>query len=695
MCGRPRECVDAESDTEEAGVAERQVWSPEDFWQVRLLSEMRLSPDGRQVAYTVDTQDRQQNERRSAIWLLDVESGESRQFTAGTTRDFAPRWSPDGTRLAFLSTRGGEKAQLFVVALDGGEARQLTAMRYGAGDPFWSGDSTWIGFEAEVREGETPVDDAQKDSATREREREEKADKPRIITRLQYRWDGKGYFEGRTHLFRVGLEGGAPEQLTEGDYDDGDGVSSPDGRFVAFLSDRADDRDANMTNDLWLLDLASRDVRRLTSAGFAHSYPAWSPDGSRIAVIAEPEIRDHAVYNETIRAIDVATGEISDLLGGRDISAGVGLYSDLPGTALTGPKWSADGTAITFLAQRGGGVDVLRVPVAGGAEPQRVLRAEYGEHMHIYDVALSGERLVLAASTPARLPDIYLSDAHAGGEHPRPLTDLNAELLASRPIASPERFAAPSFDGQQIESWLYRPTAGAESGAITPLAVWVHGGPHAAYGQSFFLLAQIFAARGYAVLYANPRGSTGYGEAFAQACDRDWGGGDYRDVLTAMDAAVARGGIDPDRVAIFGTSYGGYMTNWAVTQTERFKAAVTINSVTNLYTSFGTGDIDSVWAQGDYGWPWENQQFYLDRSPVMHAARVTTPIRIIAAEEDYRCPIAQSEEWFTWLKKFGRVPVDFVRMPGASHGVFASPRQRIARMRLVLEWIERYCPVAS
>jgi dipeptidyl aminopeptidase/acylaminoacyl peptidase len=204
--------------------------------------------------------------------------------------------------------------------------------------------------------------------------------------------------------------------------------------------------------------------------------------------------------------------------------------------------------------------------------------------------------------------------------------------------------------------------------------------------------AQMLTGLGYAVLHTNPRGSSGYGEAFAQACDHDWGGGDYRDVLAAVDAAITRGGIDSERLAVMGTSYGGYMTNWIVGQTDRFKAAVTINSVTNLFTSFGTGDIDSVWAAGDYGWPWEREAFYRERSPITYAARVTTPIRIIAAEEDYRCPIAQSEEYYTWLKKFGNVPVDFVRLPKASHGVFASPRQRVSRMELVFEWITRYCP---
>ncbi|MGH2515089.1 MAG: alpha/beta hydrolase family protein, partial [Ktedonobacterales bacterium] len=258
-----------------------------------------------------------------------------------------------------------------------------------------------------------------------------------------------------------------------------------------------------------------------------------------------------------------------------------------------------------------------------------------------------------------------------------------------RQAVEPERFDLAAFDGWAVEAWLYRPT---QTTGPAPLVLWIHGGPHGAYGQTFYLQAQILASRGYAVLHANPRGSTGYGERFAQACDSDWGGGDYKDLMAAVDATLARGGLDADRLAVMGTSYGGYMTNWIVGQTDRFKAAVTINSVTNLVTSFGTGDIDSVWAEGDYGWPWEREAFYKERSPITYATRMRTPLRIIGAEEDYRCPISQSEEFYVWLKKLGNAPVDFVRLPHASHSVFASPGQRVRRMELVLEWIERYCP---
>ncbi len=670
-------------------MADRQPWTPDDFWRMRFVTDMRLSPDGSRLAYTVESSDRDANESRAAIWLLDLASGATRQLTSGAKRDTSPRWSPDGTQLAFVSTRGDGPAQVWAIPVGGGEARQVTRLRHGASDPVWSADGRWLCVRAEVRPDDPAPASEPEDEAARKRREKDEADKPRIISRLQYRWDGKGYFEGRAHLFRVPLADGAPEPLTEGDYDNGDAACSPDGRYLAFVSDRTDERDANMQNDVWLLDLASRELRRLTDGHARVSHLCWSPDGRRLAFLSEPEICRPTRYNEALVVADVESGRLASLLDATDRTATNGIYNDTPGPSLSSPVWSSDGASIYLLSQRGGGVDVLRVAAAGGAVETVVDGT--GHVVEQVAVAPGADRLYALRCDPTRLWDIWAYALPAGGDA-LALTHVNTPLAEDRHTVAPERFTCETFDGQSVACWLYRPVA---SAAPAPLVLWVHGGPHGAFGQSFYMQAQMLAGKGYAVLYANPRGSTGYGEAFAQGCDYDWGGGDYRDLMAALDAALARGGLDPQRLTIMGTSYGGYMTNWAVTQTDRFKAAVTINSVTNLYSSFGTGDIDSVWAEGDYGWPWEREAFYRERSPITHVASVTTPIRIIAAEQDYRCPISQSEEWFTWLKKLGKVPVDFVRLPGASHSVFATPRQRIRRMELVFEWIERWVPVAS
>ena len=675
-------------------MTERRPLTPDDFWQMRFLTDTALAPDGQHLAYVVLSADREANQQRSAIWLLDLASGESRALTAGTARDTSPCWSPDGRLLAFTSDREGEGAQVYLLALAGGEARRLTHMRRGTRDPFWSSDGAWVGFESEVRPGEAPDAEPPHDAATRERERREEAERPRIITRLQYRWDGKGYFEGRRHLFRVRVGGGAVEALTDGDYDDSDGACSPDGRLLAFVSDRSDERDANDATDLWLLDLQSRALRRLSDGHAQITKPAWSPDGRHIACYAEPTVGTHSTYDTRLLVAEVATGRVSYPLDGAGRSAAALLYNDLPRPGGHAPVWSPDGATLLFATDWHGGTEVLRVPVAGG-EVATVL-ACHDHHLAQFALTPDARRLVALACQPTDLWAIWeypLAALTSAGE-PRRLTDLNGDLLAGRLLSVPERLSV-EVEGHPLDAWLCRPV-GPASTDNAPLVLYIHGGPHAAFGQSFSGQAQMLAGLGYAVLYANPRGSTGYGEAFAQACDHDWGGGDYRDLMAVVDAALARGGLDATRLAVTGPSYGGYMTNWIVTQTDRFAAAVTLNSVTNLASSFGTADIDSVWAPGDNGgWPWERAEYYRERSPLTHAPRVTTPIRIIAAENDYRCPISQSEEWYTWLKRLGRAPVDFVRLPGASHGVFATPRQRVLRQTLVIEWITRYCPSAG
>lgn len=670
-------------------MSERAPLTLDDFWSLRFITDMRLSPDGHAIAFVVQSADRAANETRSAIWLLDIRSGETRQLTSGEKRDASPRWSPDGRAIAFTSDREDETSQLYLLDLAGGEARRLTLTRRGAGEPFWSSDGAWIGFTSETRPGERALLERPRTAAEREQEKKDEADRPRIISRLQYRWDGKGYLEGRGKLFRVWLAEGRCEQLTDGDYDDMQATCSPDGRAIAFVSDREDSRDANMTSDLWLLDLETRATRRLTDASHAFEQPVWSPDGQRLACLATPRIRDHSYNNVAPMLISIDGSAPRNLFAGRDLSAEVGMYNDIPSPDQWTPAWSADGGAVYLLTQRRGGVDLLRVAADGSAIETVVA----GDDAHIaqFAVAPDAAHVYSVRCDPAHPWDIW--------EHPpvnaaaRQLTRINAATLDSRALTQPESFEYASFDGWRVEGWLFRPASAPEAGA--PLALKIHGGPHGAYGQTFFHTVQALVGKGYAVFYVNPRGSVGYGEAFAQACDHDWGGGDYRDIMAGVDAALARGGLDGSRMAVFGGSYGGYMTNWIIGHTDRFRAAVTINSVTNLITSFGTGDIDSVWAEGDYGWPWERADFYRERSPITYAPNITTPTRIIAAENDYRCPIAQSEELYTWLSALGRAPVDFVRMPGASHGVHATPRQHVRALELEHEWITRYCPVEA
>ncbi len=670
---------------------QRRMLTLEDTWAFKLITDMRLSPDGQRIAFTLETQDKELNEKRSAIWMLDVAEGTPRQFSSGTKHDTSPRWSADGRFLAFLSDRADEKSQVWVMPADGGEARKLTKMKNGVNELCWSPDGAWIAFTSEIGpDGKITNDDEPKDAKAREREERDEAERLRVVTRLQFRWDGRGLLEGRSHLFKINVASGELVRLTDGDYHHGEPAWSPDGRYIVVCSDRAEDRDANLSQDLWLIDPETKTERCLTDGTADVSLPAWSPDGQLIAYYMTPVLPRNSAANTHVMAIAREGGSPRDMSGHVDLDCRPAMLTDLFWGGTSAPQWSADNTWLYAVVTEHGSTNVFRFPVAGG-DPERV--TEGGQHIGLIAVPPDGRRLFTLLADVRNIWDIYQYDLDslpmaASG---RRLTEVNASLLSQVDLVEPERFTFKGPDDWEIDGWLYRPH-GAEAGALYPLVLWIHGGPFSSYGSTFYLWAQVLAARGYAALYVNPRGSSGSGEAFAQAVDFDWGGKDYEDIMAGVDAAIARGGIDPERMAVTGGSYGGYMTNWIIGHTGRFKAAITLNSVTNLTSSFGTGDIDSTYAERQYGLPWEAEAVYRERSPLTYAPNITTPTLIIHAENDYRCPIEQGEQLYVWLKKLGRAPVEFIRVPRSSHTINASPRQRLQVREKVFEWIERYVP---
>lgn len=646
---------------------------PADLTRIRFVSDAQVSPDGRAVAFVVTTLSEERDEYLSQIWLVDATGGEPRRFTAGPRRDTAPRWSPDGARLAFVSEREDrkKKGQLYVMPATGGEPVRLTDLRHGVSAPEWSPDGTRLAFVARVGGWVEPESEEEK----------RKSRPPRVITALKYRFNGEGFtYDRRPQIFTVAADGGEPRQVTEGDYDHVDPAWSPDGRALVFASARHDERDHDDASDIWLIPAEGGTPRRLTRTDGPAGHPAFSPAGDAVAYLGRAS-RNAFGRNVRLFTVPVAGGAPECRTLGFDRSCGpLGVQ----------PVWSGDGHALTIAAEDQGTLGLFRVE-PGDGPPRRVVA---GERVVVsYSASRDGSVLAFTASEPGAPAELFVCGAD-GGE--RRLTDLNRAFTREVTLARPERFRFERA-GFTVDAWIVKPH-GFEAGHRYPLLLNVHGGPHAQYGYPFFDEFQVQAGAGYGVLYANPRGSQGYGEAFASAVVGDWGGGDAADVQAALDLALSRfDWIDPERLGLLGGSYGGFMTSWIVGHSKRFRAACSERAVNVQTSMFGTSDIGFVFNQVELGGvlPWEDIAKYLERSPLTYAKDITTPLLILHSEDDLRCPIEQAEQLFVALKTLRREVV-FVRFPDENHELTRSgkPRHRLERFRILLEWFAKYLRAA-
>jgi len=643
------------------------------------VSEAQISPDGTRIAHTVGSVDLDADTARSAIWLVSAEGGEPVQFTAGTHRDSAPRWSPDGTRLAFLSDREG-KPQLYLLTLAGGEARRLTDLPDGAGVPVWSPDGGAIAFATSVSR-ETPPSDP--------KARERWAQRPRHLTTTAFKADGAGFVADRClRLFVVPTAGGEARALTDLSQDASEPAWSPDGATLAFVGARPEERDLEhpfgllAANGLFLVPAGGGEPRRLCTLAKL-GQPAFAPDGRSIAVHASgPDLTDR--FTEAhVWLVPLDGGEPHDLTP--DLDRGVQL--PFPPTPAPRPAWSADGARALFAIGDRGNVHLCSAGVQGGA-----LSVLLGGERELlaWSYAPAAERVAFVESDPRTPTEVAV--ARADGSAERRLTHLNDALLAELAWQPAERrtFATPHG---AIEGWLRRPSGGQTP---TPLLVLIHGGPQGAYGSAFLGLdgpaSHCAAARGWAVLMLNPTGSGSYGHAFATRLVGRWGEEDLPEQLAAVDALIAEGIADPERLAVAGYSYGGYMTSWVVGHTDRFKAAVIGAPVTNLESFHGTSDIGAPFGPAEMGGPLvEARETYRRLSPINYIDQVRTPCLVLHGEADDRCPIGQGEEWFVGLRARGQ-HAEMVRYPGGSHGfaMIGPPSHRLDFVQRLLAWIERY-----
>ena len=660
----------------------------DDYFRLETISDPQISPDGAWVAYQQDALDLEADESRTRIWMVAAGGGEPIPMTAEGEPASRPRFSPDGKYLSFLAARGDGEAQVWTLNRLGGEAIQLTEVEQGIESYEWSPDGTRL---AQVikdpkpgdDEGEEPGADSEADGdgdPEDEDEDEEEKPEPWVVTRRQFKVDYVGYLDSRRdHLYVFDIASGELRQITSGDYDDAAPAWSPDGKRIAFTSNRTADPDANYNTDIWVVDADATDPdaapTRVTANAGPDSSPVWSPDGAHLAYNAFIDT-DAIVYATQHLATAAASGGDERVLTER---LDRWVYS---------PRYSPDGRHIYFLLEDSAEQRLARLPAAGGPIERLTPGTSVVEEFALGPAGVIA-KLVSSPQNPPRLV-IESSGSEA-------IVDPNVELMAELGLGAVEEVTYRSADGTEIETFVVKPP-GFEEGKRYPTVLWIHGGPVAQYDYRFDFQAQLFAANGYLVLRPNPRGSSGYGQDFSLAIWRAWGESDYEDVIGAVDWAIARGWADPDRLGVGGWSYGGMLTNHVITKTDRFKGAITGASATLYVVNYGHDQYQRWW-EYELGLPWEpeSRPIWEQLSPFNRVDKIVTPTLIVCGEKDWNVPVINSEQLFMALKRLGRT-AELVVYPGEFHGI-ATPTFLQDRWQRYLDWFDRYvkgdAPAAS
>ena len=657
----------------EVGAPSR-TFRPQDVFALSQATDVRISPDGKRIAYTRATGDIMIDGMRQEIWLIDVASG--RQTPLGIPGSTRPRWSPDGTRLAFAKGGEGQKPQIHVRWLATGTDAAVTALPESPTDIAWSPDGTRIGFTMFV-----PTEAAKLGAPIAKPEGAKWAEPLKIIGEIRYRADGRGYLRpGYNHVFTVPADGGAARQLTFGDYEDGRSVSwTADGRRLLIASNRGKDPEREPNNsDVFAVDAETGALRQLTTRFGPDEQPVGSPDGKLIAFVGF----DDKLLGYQNKRLTVMNPD----------GSGVRVLTNVD-RDIDNPQWADDGKSIAFQYVDHGVTKVGRVDLAGRMSNVATGLAS-GELDRPYssgDYSISKSGLVaFTMGDPLRPGDVAIS---ARGGSARRLTDLNAGLFAGKSLAQVKPLAVTSSaDGLPIDAWIVTPPD-FDPNRKYPLILEIHGGPFASYGPVWSTDDQLYAAAGYIVVYANPRGSTSYGEEFANRIHHNYPSHDYDDLMSVVDTAIAGGHVDPNALFVTGGSGGGLLTAWIVGKTDRFKAAVSQKPVIDWASEVLTTDGYTSMAKYWFGkWPWEDPEQYWRRSPLSLVGNVKTPTAVMVGEDDHRTPPSEAEQYYAALQ-IRAVPTVLIRVPSASHGGLADrPSQLIAENAAILAWFERYRP---
>lgn len=651
------------------------VFSPRDVFDLQVASDPRIRPDGGAIAYVRIAYSVMTDRGERSIWLIDTRTGAQTPLVEGPAA-MSPRWSPDGTRLAYVATpAGGGAAQLHVRWMAQGLVSRLAALPDAPGDIAWSPDGRWIAFTMS-----SPSPPSTLGVPLPKPPGANWAEPIKVFDQVRYRSDVSGYLpRSHRHIWLVDADGGAPRQLTSGAFDDGRHLSwTPDGRFILFSGNRAEGWERQpLQSDVYQLSVADGALTQLTHASGPAQWPIASPDGRRIAYLGY--IDEHRPHQDLqLYVMD------------RDGSRARSLTASLD-RPIDAPRWAADGRSIHVVYVDRSVQKIARVSLSGRIED--VARNLSYEGLDLpyavggaYSVADDGA-VAFAQGTASHPSEVVL--VYRGAE--RRLTHLNAGLLESRTLAAVTRLpVASSFDGQAIDAWIMTPP-GFDPRRQYPLILEIHGGPYASYGELWSSEFQLYAAAGFVVLYANPRGSTSYGDRFASGIAHDFPGRDYDDLMSAVDAAIATGFVDPGNLFVTGGSGGGLLTAWIVGKTDRFRAAAVQRPVIN-WTSF-TLTTDQYTFMAPY-WmgklPWEDPARYWSHSPLSRMGAVKTPTMVLVGEADYRTPPGEAEQYYQALQLRG-VPTALVRVPGASHATLASRPSHLAQqVGAIVAWFNRY-----
>jgi dipeptidyl aminopeptidase/acylaminoacyl peptidase len=687
-----------------------------DLFSFNWIADPQVSPDGSRIAFVKTTVNDRKDGYNTAIWIVSSADGETRQLTGGT-RDTSPRWSPDGKLLAFVRVpeKDGrpDSPQLFMISLDGGEAWQVTTLVRGAGNPQWSPDGKMIAFangataEELAKQKETlpvpaPTSGAQPvasptPSASPKASPERESD-VRVITRAVYRSDSSGYldFKHPSHIWivdvpRTGADKVTPKQLTFGRYSDGNVTWARDSLSIYFVSDHRDEPYYELpTTDLYLVSISGGEPRKLTSFDMGAGAFAVSPDGKRVAFYSSTTKPVLSYSQPDLWVMDLsANAQPRNLTAGFDWDVGSGVGGDNAAPRGGGgnpPIWSADGRTIYAPFAKEGRTNIGAFDAGNG----RQTNVTTGDHAVMnFRATADRSKFALLISTPTRIGDLFWLEK--AGAAPKQLTHINDDLFSKLNLTEPEDVWYTSFDGKKIQTWVQKPPD-FDPNKKYPLILNIHGGPHAAYGYIFDHEFQWMAAKGYVVLYPNPRGSTTYGQDFGNIIQHKYPGDDHKDLMAGVDELIRRGYIDETKLGVTGGSGGGLLTNWAVGHTDRFKAAVSQRDISSWTDWWYTADFTLFQPSWFKAPPFEDPEDFKARSPITYVNNIKTPMMFILGETDWRTPTYSGGEQLFRALKYRRIPTVMVRFPNETHELSRSgqPWHRIERLQHIVGWFDKW-----